>query len=138
MRRKKRTLTLMEIMIVIVLIGLIGSVIGINMKGSLDKGRAFKTEQAIQQIQDIFNLELAQGGSVEDILASKEDVLKNSGLVKEPKKFLKDGWGVEFKISAAGKAANKAFVVSSDALKAYNAKHGKGKEEIREEELEDQ
>ena len=60
MRRKKRTLTLMEIMIVIVLIGLIGSVIGINMKGSLDKGRAFKTKEAIRQIDDIFSLEIAQ------------------------------------------------------------------------------
>ncbi len=119
----------MEIMIVIVLIGLIGSVIGINMKGSLDKGRAFKTEQAIQQIEDIFNLELAQGATVEHILANKEQVLTDSGLVKDPEKFLKDGWGFEFNIKATGTAGDKAFDVSSEGLKAYDAKHKKGKEE---------
>ena len=42
--QKKRALTLLEIMIVIVLIGIIGSVIGVNMKGSLDAGKAFKSD----------------------------------------------------------------------------------------------
>ena len=45
-KKKQYALTLIEIMIVIVLIGLIGSVIGANMKGSLDEGKAFKTKYA--------------------------------------------------------------------------------------------
>ena len=50
---KKRSVTLLEMMIVITLIGLIASVIGYNMKGSLDRGKAFKTEESQKQIKDI-------------------------------------------------------------------------------------
>lgn len=133
MKRKKRTLTLIEIMIVIVLIGLIGSVIGVNMKGSMDKGRAFKTEQAIQQIEDIFNLELAQGTSVDYIMANKVEVLRDSGLIKDPEKFLKDGWNNEFEVRTAGGASDKRFVVVSERLRVYNATHNRGREEKKNE-----
>ncbi len=121
MRRKKRTLTLLEIMIVIVLIGLIGSVIGVNMKGSLDKGKAFKTEQAQQQIYDILMLEVARGMPIEQVLANKETVLAESGLVKNPAQFLKDGWGVPFDISIDGRS-NDTFIVSSPKFRAYEQK----------------
>lgn len=122
MRRKKRTLTLMEIMIVIVLIGLIGSVIGINMKGSLDKGRAFKTKEAIRQIDDIFSLEIARGTSAEYILGHQADILKSSGLVKNPEKFLRDGWGVPFKITLDGRTTDR-FIITSDKYDAYKVAH---------------
>lgn len=118
----------MEIMIVIVLIGLIGSVIGINMKGSLDKGRAFKTKEAIRQIDDIFSLEIAQGTSAEYILAHQEQILERSGFVKNPKRFLKDGWGVPFNISLDGRTTDK-FIISSDKYTAYKAEHDDGKDE---------
>src|SRR3990167_6260687 len=91
-RRRKRPLTLLEIMIVIVLIGLIGSVIGFNMKGSLDEGRAFKTRQAKEQIKDILMLEVARGAPIADVVQQKEQYLRNSGLVLKPKSFLRDGW----------------------------------------------
>lgn len=97
--KKKKALTLLEIMIVIFLIGIIGSVIGYNMKGSLDKGRVFKTERAIEQLTDILSLELAKGTSVDRIQQKTKDVLKESGLVKNPEKLLQDGWGNEFKIT---------------------------------------
>ena len=128
MRRKKRTLTLLEIMIVIVLIGLIGSVIGFNMKGSLEEGRAFKTKKAKEQIEDIFMLELARGTSVDYILENKAEVLDNSGLVKNPAEFLKDGWGKEFEIKADGRANDK-FIVRSEKLDAYEKKRDKGRTE---------
>lgn len=118
-RKKKRNLTLLEIMIVIVLIGLIGSVIGFNMKGSLDEGRAFKTRQAQEQIEDILMLEAARGTPIETILERKEEYLANSGLVKNPKKFLKDGWGNDFDVKVSGKEMIK---VTSDKLKAYERK----------------
>lgn len=97
--KKKRSLTLIEIMIVIVLIGLIGSVIGVNMKGSLDEGRAFKTEQAMEQIKDILMLEIARGTPVDDVVTHREAYLANSGLVKNAQKFLNDGWGVAFEVT---------------------------------------
>jgi general secretion pathway protein G len=117
--RKKRTLTLLEIMIVIMLIGLIGSVIGVNMKGSLDQGRAFKTQQARDQIQDILTLQMAHGTSATEVVAKRAEYLTVSGLVKDPKKFLIDGWGQEFDVSVNHIGD---IVVSSERLKAYERK----------------
>lgn len=116
---KKRTLTLIEIMIVIVLIGLIGSVIGVNMKGSLDKGKEFKTEQAITQIQDILELAVAQGHSPDEVVLNWDKHLSDSGLVKDPKKFILDGWNKELEIRADSRG--KISVVSEN-LKKYKAK----------------
>lgn len=120
-KKKRYALTLLEIMIVIVLIGLIGSVIGYNMKGSLDEGRAFKTTYAMDQIQDILMLEVAKGENIQTVIAEKEKFLANSGLVKNPKKMLKDGWGQEFEISHKGQK----ITVTSHALTAYKAKKNK-------------
>ncbi len=119
--QKKRALTLLEIMIVIVLIGIIGSVIGVNMKGSLDSGKAFKTEQAMQQIEDILMLQVAQGTSIDAVVKDPEKYLAISGLVKEPRKFLKDGWDQPFDIKADGRG-NGNIIIKSEKLAAYKAK----------------
>lgn len=117
--KKKYALTLLEIMIVIVLIGIIGSVIGYNMKGSLDSGRAFKTEYAIEQITDILMLEVAKGEeSIEQVVEKASAHLLNSGLVKDVKKLLKDGWGAPFEITAK----DSKITVKSKNLSQYNAK----------------
>lgn len=96
--KKKQALTLLEIMIVIVLIGIIGSVLGFSMKGSLNKGKVFKTERAIQLIEDTLMLEVAKGASIADVIANKETYLENSGMVKNAANVLKDGWGEPFVI----------------------------------------
>ncbi|MDN3506152.1 MAG: type II secretion system protein [Simkaniaceae bacterium] len=97
--KKKRAFTLLEIMIVIFLIGIIGSVIGYNMKGSLDKGKAFKTQQAKLKIKDILELEMAKGVTPERITEDPEKYLRASRLVKNPDKMMKDGWGDRFDVS---------------------------------------
>jgi type II secretory pathway pseudopilin PulG len=117
-RKKKKTLTLIEIMIVIVLIGLIGSVIGVNMKDSLDEGRAFKTRQAQEQIRDILMLEVARGASLEEVISNKAGYLENSGMVKNVRKLLNDGWDTPFDI----KIKNDDISVTSEKLKAYERK----------------
>lgn len=81
MKKKKRFVTLIEIMIVILLIGIIGGVLAFNMKGSLDKGREFKTKQNKQRIEDILNLELATSDKSSDkILNEWSTIVKNSPL----------------------------------------------------------
>ncbi len=114
--KKRYSLTLLEIMIVIFLIGLIGSVIGYNMKGSLDQGRAFKTEKAAEQIHDILLMEVAKGVSIDDVVKNTEGYLAHSGLVKDPKKLLKDGWGQPFEISIVRGTDIKVF---SDRYNKY-------------------
>lgn len=122
---KKRSLTLLEIMIVIVLIGLIGSVIGFNVKGSLDEGKAFKTRQAQEQIQNILMLEVAKGSSVHDVIERKEAVLQNSGLVKNVKNILTDGWGIPFEISLKGKNQDRISVESAKLTSYEKTKKGR-------------
>lgn len=89
-------MTLLEIMIVIFIIGIIGSVIGYNMRGSLDKGKAFKTKEGINKLYEIVQLEEAQGNKISSDKSLKEEVervLNESGLARKPAELMKDGWG---------------------------------------------
>lgn len=97
--KKKRAFTLLEIMIVIFLIGLIGSIIGYNMKGSLEEGKAFKTKQSMRKLIDILEMEIAKGADVEQMQENVEPFLERSGLVKKAKVLTKDGWGKPFVIT---------------------------------------
>lgn len=96
---RKRALTLIEIMIVIFIIGLIGSVIGYNMKGSLDEGKAFKSEQGSRQVYDFLNLQMAQKkDAFDEVLDDPEEALRDSGFVNRPEKLIKDGWNQRYQI----------------------------------------
>lgn len=116
MKIKKRALTLIEIMIVIFIIGLIGSVIGYNMKGSLDEGKSFKSEHGSKQVYDFLTLQIAQKkDAFEGILANPEEALANTGFVNRVDKLIKDGWNQKYIIEkiepTEGKEAD--FIVYS-------------------------
>ena len=64
-KKRKSALTLLEIMIVIFLITLITGAIGYNMKGALDRGRAFRTEQAKEQLLNLLLICLEEGEKAE-------------------------------------------------------------------------
>lgn len=122
--RKKRAITILEIMIVIFLIGIIGGVIGVNMKGSMDKGKAFKTEQAIQRVKEILYLVASEEGKqISDIVKEPRDYLERSGLVKNVNDLMKDGWGHELSVSEE----NGEIIVDSVGLGNYKKKES-GKE----------
>ncbi len=109
--RKKRAITLLEIMIVILLIGLIGGVVSYNLRGTLDKGKAFASREGAKKLEDILNLEIQQGTKTSlEISQDKSDgrdivkaVVLNSGLIspQQVKKFLKDGWNEFYMIRRA-------------------------------------
>lgn len=97
--KKKYAMTLLEIMIVIFIIGIIGSVIGYNMRGSLDQGKAFKTKEAARKLYEIVLLEEANNNKIDkdvDLEQAIATVLKKSDLVRRPKDLMKDGWGETF------------------------------------------
>lgn len=120
-KRKKRPVTLIEIMIVILLIGLIGGALAYNMRGSLDQGKAFKTEQNISRAYDILMMKVAEGESMDAIVANPEEFLKKSPLVKDPEKLLVDGWGSKMTC----KIEKDDIEITSQKLKDWNVKHGK-------------
>ncbi len=126
--RKKRAITLLEIMIVILLIGLIGGVVSYNLKGTLDKGKAFASDEGAKKLEDILNLEIQQGTMTSQEIAQDtsdnravvRSVVLNSGLIsaKQVDKFLKDGWGEFYTIGIDGTQVS----VKSDKLKDYKQK----------------
>src|SRR3989344_5025868 len=87
-KMKKRTFTLIEIMIVILLITLIGGVIGYNVKGSLKKGKEFKTKQAKAQLEDILEICLQEGMDPKEFENDPIKFLEDSGLAKDAKSLL--------------------------------------------------
>ncbi len=100
-------MTLLEIMIVIFIIGIITSVVGFNMRGSLDKGKAFKTKQGVHKLYEIVQLQEAQGYALqddEDLITQVKSLLDSSGLVRKADDLMKDGWGnpYHFEIAKEG------------------------------------
>lgn len=96
MKQNKRNITLMELMVVMVIIGIISTVIGRGISGSLEKGRKFKTEHSRKQLEEILLLQVALGECrIEDLRDRSvvETQLKKSGLVPKVEDLLKDGWG---------------------------------------------
>ena len=54
--KKKRSVTLIEMMIVMFLIAMIIGVVAFNYSGSLEQGKVFKTKAAIDKVQMILSL----------------------------------------------------------------------------------
>ena len=111
---KKRALTLLEIMIVIFLITLITGAIGYNMRGTLDKGKVFRSKQAKEQLHDLLLICLDEEGDAEKIANNPKHYLDKSGLAKDPKSLTKDGWGVPFKITVTPDKMD--FIIVSEEL----------------------
>lgn len=121
MKKKKRALTLLEIMIVIALITLITGVIGYNMRGTLDRGRAFRTEQAKEQLHDLLVLALSEPNSTgEKIEKNPPKYLRKLGLAKNVDRLTEDGWGKKFTIKYV--AEDDDFQIESEPLNKFNAK----------------
>lgn len=95
----RRYVTLIEMMIVMFLIAMIAAVLAYNYQGSLEKGRAFKTEQTMEKMKTILVLHLAQDPTAFDRLDQEwKSYVRQSPLVSDPTKLYTDGWGEEFKV----------------------------------------
>lgn len=116
----------MEIMIVIFLIGLIGSVIGYNMKGSIDEGRYFKSEQVAAQVREILLLEIAKGADIDLVVEKPEHYVKRTGLTKEAKKIMLDGWDQKVKVSKKGDFDIEVISEKGEEYRAKRMKNTKG------------
>ena len=126
-KRTKRAITLLEIMIVIFIIGIIGSVIGYNMRGSLEKGKVFKTEQGIKMIYNVLELQLAQGVSPDDVANNPSQFLENSGVVQNVDRLLRDGWGNTYTVTVPMDPIPHVEVISDD-YENYCTRTGKARE----------
>jgi general secretion pathway protein G len=120
---KKRFITLIEIMIVMILIALITGVIAYNFRGSLDEGKAFKTKAAIERIEQILNLSVSENPNLQDSITSPgtwQEIIRRSPLVNNPDALLKDGWGGDYQVSIDD---NGAIRVTSQRYNEYVSTH---------------
>lgn len=114
---KKSYITLIEIMIVMFLIALITGVLAYNYRGSLDQGKVFKTKAAIEKLETILNLSVAENpGLNESITEHWKEVIKDSPLVKNSNDLIYDGWGKEYRVE---KNSDGQIEVYSDSLNDY-------------------
>lgn len=118
--KKRRFVTLIEMMIVMFLIALIMGVIAYNYQGSLEKGKAFKTEVAIEKIKTILTLYLAENPDARDNISTEwETIIKKSPLVQDKNSLLKDGWGQPYQVRIADDGT---LEVISERYEASSAK----------------
>lgn len=109
---KRHALTLIEIMLVIVLIGVVGGALAFNLRGALDRGKAFKTEETHKKIEAILSI-----AAVEDdptvVLSEWDTVVSISPIVKVKKigGNIVDAWGNPFDVTID--PDNGSFLVSS-------------------------
>jgi len=132
-KRKRYPITLLEVMIVILLIGLIGGVLSYNLKGTLDRGKKFRTEEGMKRLKEILELEIQQGGITLSQLLGPENrttadysVIRNrvekSGFISPSNldDFLKDGWKEPYILSLDNKGD---LLVTSYRLEQYKNEH---------------
>lgn len=105
-KRKRHPITLLEIMIVILLIGVIGGVLSYNLKGSLERGKQFRTEEGVKRLADILELEIERGASLAKMEGRANSpyvkkCVEGSGLISKNNidEFLRDGWKEPYSIT---------------------------------------
>lgn len=107
LKRKRHPITLLEIMIVILLIGVIGGVLSYNLKGTLDRGKVFRTEEGMKRLKEILELQLETGKYLRADLLGPTDSSKVKECVSKSQfispqnldAFLKDGWNEPYIIT---------------------------------------
>lgn len=118
---QRRFITLIEMMIVMFLIALITGVIAYNYRGSLDEGKAFKTQSAIEKLETILNLEVSKHPEAAGHIETEwKKYVFASPLVHDPAALTKDGWGEDYQVSLSEDGAVR---VASRKLEEYQKTH---------------
>ena len=123
--KKRRALTLVEMVVVMVLIAMITSAVAYNYRGSLEKGKAFKTKELATKIETILELVIAQDPEIKGKSASEyEAILKKSPLLSKNDGELKDGWGQKFVIEVTEEGGETVVKAKSQGYTSYISKYG--------------
>lgn len=125
-RKKRRSVTLVEMIIVMILIATITGALAYNYRGALAKGKAFKTEQTIKKIETILTIHLTEYPEDIEKLSNQDflkKIIRNSPIapnLKPGENPLLDGWGKEVVVSVDNSDGQDVTVkVTSAALNKY-------------------
>lgn len=122
----KRFVTLMEMMIVMVLVATVVGALAWNFSGSLEKGKAFDTEQSMNKVRNILIVHLAE--YPEDIDRVEQEwksmVMASPMAPADSKTLIRDGWGKPFNVRLSGDSSDgeAEIIISSDAYNRYKKK----------------
>lgn len=119
--KKKRKVTLIEMMIVMFLIALIIGIVSYNYTGTLEKGKAFKTQIGMEKLRTILSLHASEyPDSLNDMPGKWQDYVRQSTLVQDPRALTVDGWGNPYQVTVE----NNEIKVRSEKFEEYEKKTG--------------
>lgn len=99
-KKKRHALTLVEMMLVIVIIGIIGGALAFNLRGSLDRGKEFKTKETKKKIEAILNIAAVDYDDQAILSGWKQFVIDSplANLKLDKNDEIADAWGNAFQI----------------------------------------
>ncbi|MCE5294235.1 MAG: type II secretion system GspH family protein [Chlamydiales bacterium] len=120
-KRKKRAVTLIEMIVVMLLIATITGALAYNYNASLNEGKAFKTREGISRIKTILALTLAENNelSPSELESSWKNYVEGSPLAGKSKDLLTDGWGKPYDVHLEEQNGEQVITVRSAALDAF-------------------
>src|SRR3954471_8026431 len=105
-RARRRGMTLIEIMVVMVILGLIAGMVGIAVVGAADRARVDRTKTDLSSLQGALDLYKARHGRYPDTGTGLKALVDESILNKMPK----DSWDNDFQyLMEGGKAVVKSY-----------------------------
>jgi general secretion pathway protein G len=126
-RRRRHSVTLIEMIIVMLLIATITGALALSYQRSLDKGRAFATQQRIERLRAILTLHFSEhpldqaAGDVQMTEAQYEDIIATSGLgPPNPKDLLRDAWNRRFVITVNANGGDPTITITSLDIRSSN------------------
>jgi len=105
-RARRRGMTLIEIMVVMVILGLIAGMVGIAVVGAADRARVDRTKTDIANLQGALDLFKARHGKYPDTGSGLKALVDENILSKMPK----DAWDNDYQyLMEGGKAVVKSY-----------------------------
>lgn len=120
MRKQKRALSLLEMMIVILLITMVTGVIGYNMKGTLDRGKVFKSKQGKTQLRELLFMVMAETGETASAIVAEgkwKEKVRKLNIARDADALFKDGWGAEWTVKVDPSDSNDFEITSTNAAR---------------------
>ncbi|WP_108623703.1 type II secretion system protein [Candidatus Similichlamydia epinepheli] len=113
-------------MVVMSLIAIIGAAVAYNIRGSLEKGRYFRSVEGAKQVENLLYMHMAETGeSFSSTLSKWKQIVSRSPLVRSSEQAIRDGWGSEYKVKRVVSSLNgrEALEVTSDGMMRYEVLH---------------
>lgn len=122
LKRRRYSVTLIEMVIVMILIATITGALALNYQHSLDRGRQFATQQRIERLQAILTLYFAQNpDQINNRTIEWEAIIDASGLgPPKASDLLHDDWGSNFQISVDNSSGDLRIHIDSPATRRLN------------------